>query len=213
MHLLTLNCKFYKWLFWCVISYEKHLDSIFRIAHTGNLQKKIHALNLLFQILTNMNNFHERYPYFTNNINDYFRYYRALYEVLFSSELKSSPKLTNFFNLLYRSFKFDMKIERVHAFVKRICQISLYQEPNFICAALYLISEVCSMSYWQHFFRPSSSNQESNPFWTKLKVSNMTSILKSLKNTILWNENPFLPTLSSRVDGSWMNWPLIIILL
>lgn len=48
--------------------------------------------------------------------------------------------------------KRDTKIPRIQAFIKRLLQICLYQEPNFICCCLFLISEVIFKNIFYELF-------------------------------------------------------------
>ena len=70
------------------------------------------------------------------------RYYTALYKKMTDPALKHSSKQNMFLNLLFKSMKKDMSERRNQAFIKRLLQICSYQHPPFVCAALYLMSEV-----------------------------------------------------------------------
>lgn len=58
-------------------------------------------------------------------------------------ELRTTSKHALYLNLVYKSLKIDVVVPRIVSFLKRLLQICCTQEPNFICAALYLISKVC----------------------------------------------------------------------
>lgn len=45
-------------------------------------------------------------------------------------------------NLLYRVLRNDQSILRLHAFIKRVLQVSCYFPANMACATLYVISQV-----------------------------------------------------------------------
>jgi ribosome biogenesis protein MAK21 len=75
------------------------------------------------------------------------RFYRALYDKLHAPELlraaSAKTKHALFLNVLYKSLKSDVSVDRVCAFLKRLLQVCLQSEPPLICAALVLMSEVC----------------------------------------------------------------------
>ncbi|OQO04976.1 hypothetical protein B0A48_07994 [Cryoendolithus antarcticus] len=110
-------------------TFEKQLDTLFRVTHSANFSTAIQALMLLQQISSTKNFGAERY-------------YRTLYESLLDPRLVTSSKQTMYLNLVYKSLKADLDAKRVQAFVKRLLQIITLHEPPFICGVLYLISEL-----------------------------------------------------------------------
>ncbi|KAF2171924.1 hypothetical protein M409DRAFT_63462 [Zasmidium cellare ATCC 36951] len=110
-------------------TFEKQLDTIFRVAHSANFNTIIQALMLLQQISSRKHFGAERF-------------YRTLYESLLDPRLFTSSKQVMYLNLLYKSLKADLNAKRVQAFVKRLLQIITMHEPPFACGVLYLISEL-----------------------------------------------------------------------
>ncbi|KAG1928748.1 CCAAT/enhancer-binding protein zeta [Pimephales promelas] len=107
----------------------KQLDTLFKVVHIVRFNTAVQALMLLFQVMNSQ-----------QTISD--RYYVALYRKLLDPGLLSCSKKSMFLNLLYKSLKADIVIRRVKAFVKRLLQVSCEQNPDFICGALFLVSEV-----------------------------------------------------------------------
>lgn len=110
-------------------TFEKQLDTLFRVTHNANFSTAVQALMLLQQISSTKHFGTERY-------------YRTLYESLLDPRLISSSKQTLYLNLVYKSLKADLDAKRVQAFVKRLLQVVTLHEPPFICGVLYLISEL-----------------------------------------------------------------------
>ncbi|KAL1633130.1 RNA-binding ribosome biosynthesis protein mak21 [Diplodia intermedia] len=111
------------------VSFEKQLDTIFRVTHSSNFNTAIQALLLIQQISATKH-------YSTD------RFYRTLYESVLDPRLLHSSKQVMYLNLLYRSLKADVSIKRVKAFVKRLLQVISLHEPPFVCGVLYLIYEL-----------------------------------------------------------------------
>ncbi|TKA74700.1 hypothetical protein B0A55_05091 [Friedmanniomyces simplex] len=110
-------------------TFEKQMDTIFRVAHSSNFNTAIQALMLIQQISSTKHYGAERF-------------YRTLYESLLDPRLYSSSKQVMYLNLLYKSLKADLHAKRVQAFVKRLLQVIAMHEPPFVCGVLYLISEL-----------------------------------------------------------------------
>ncbi|KAG6008075.1 hypothetical protein E4U43_000222 [Claviceps pusilla] len=108
---------------------EKHLDTLFRIAHSANFNTGIQAL-LLIQHLSAVRNLATD------------RFYRTLYESLLDPRLVTSSKQALYLNLLLRALKSDVDVRRVKAFAKRMLQISNLHQPPFICGLLYVIANL-----------------------------------------------------------------------
>lgn len=110
-------------------TFEKQLDTVFRVAHSANFNTSIQALMLLQQISSRKHFGAERF-------------YRTLYQSLLDPRLFTSSKQVMYLNLLYKSLKEDLNAKRVQAFVKRLLQSITMHEPPFACGVLYLISEL-----------------------------------------------------------------------
>ena len=105
---------------------EHHLDTLFKIAHSTNLNTAIQAL-LLIQHLASARNLATD------------RFYRTLYESLLDPRLVTSSKQALYLNLLLRALKSDVDVRRVKAFAKRMLQIAGLHQPPFICGLLYVV--------------------------------------------------------------------------
>ncbi|KAF2722769.1 CBF-domain-containing protein [Polychaeton citri CBS 116435] len=110
-------------------TFEKQLDTIFRITHSANFNTSVQALLLIQQISSTKHYGAERF-------------YRTLYESLLDPRLLHSSKQVMYLNLLYKSIKVDLSVKRVQAFVKRLLQIITMHDPPFACGVLYLIHEL-----------------------------------------------------------------------
>lgn len=110
-------------------SVSKQLDTLFKVVHVVKFNTAVQALMLLFQVMDSQ-----------QTVSD--RYYVALYRKLLDPGLFSSSRKSMFLNLLYKSLKADIVLRRVKAFVKRLLQVSCEQTPEFVCGALFLVSEV-----------------------------------------------------------------------
>ena len=110
-------------------SFEKHIDTLFRVTHSSNFNTSIQALMLIQQLQG-------------SNQTTADRFYRTLYESLLDSRLLTSSKQVLYLNLLYRSLRADLDTKRIKAFIKRLLQIISMHQPPFICGVLYLIREL-----------------------------------------------------------------------
>jgi ribosome biogenesis protein MAK21 len=110
-------------------TFEKQMDTIFRVTHSANFNTAVQALMLIQQISSTKHYGAERF-------------YRTLYESLLDPRLCNSSKQIMYLNLLYKSLKADLNAKRVQAFVKRLLQVITMHEPPFVCGVLYLISEL-----------------------------------------------------------------------
>jgi len=118
-------------------SIMQHLDSLFQLVHSTPFNTSIQALMLLYQVLS------RALASGKEGINSA-RFYRALYDKLFTPDLlATTSKHALFLNLMYKALKNDPNEERVAAFIKRLVQLALQSTlPSFICGVLYLVSEV-----------------------------------------------------------------------
>jgi ribosome biogenesis protein MAK21 len=108
---------------------ERHLDTLFKIAHSSNFNTGIQAL-LLIQHLSTARNLGSD------------RFYRTLYESLLDPRLITSSKQALYLNLLLRALKNDVDVRRVKAFAKRMLQVAGLHQPPFVCGLLYVISHL-----------------------------------------------------------------------
>ncbi|TKY87754.1 hypothetical protein EX895_003335 [Sporisorium graminicola] len=120
--------------------FEKHVNTLFKILHSGSFNISIQALQLIFQ-LTISNPHQESSTVLTSAaITD--RFYRVLYDSLLDPRLEASSKQAMYLNLIFQALKADAEQERVKAFVKRMCQILSLHQPSFICGCLHLLGEL-----------------------------------------------------------------------
>ncbi|CAF1013413.1 unnamed protein product [Adineta ricciae] len=110
-------------------SIVEHLNDLFRIVHATNFKTSVRALQLLFRLSEQR-----------SEIDD--RYYNALYKKLSEPEWKNSKMLSTFLNLIFKSMLKDSMESRIRAFIKRLLQLSLFNDVPFICGILLLISEL-----------------------------------------------------------------------
>ncbi|KJZ79088.1 hypothetical protein HIM_01239 [Hirsutella minnesotensis 3608] len=106
-----------------------HLDTLFKIAHSSNLNTAIQALLLIQHLATARNLATDRF-------------YRTLYESLLDPRLVTSSKQALYLNLLLRALKSDIDVRRVKAFAKRMLQIAGLHQPAFVCGLLYVIAQL-----------------------------------------------------------------------
>ncbi|KAJ2553981.1 RNA-binding ribosome biosynthesis protein mak21, partial [Coemansia sp. RSA 1933] len=111
---------------------DKHIGSIFQIAHAGNFNTVVQSLVLLHQIVR-----------IRPAIAD--RFYRTLYDSLLDPRIDSTSKKAMYLNILFRALKADEDIPRVMSFVKRILQACLHTQPDFASGALFLVSQILSL--------------------------------------------------------------------
>lgn len=111
----------------------EQLDAMYRLVHMVNFNISVQALMLIFQVLDS-----------SDSVSD--RFYGVLYRKLFDPALGSSSRQACVLNLIYKALKKDVAVVRVKAFVKRLLQVALYQDPNFQCGILILISELIKLN-------------------------------------------------------------------
>lgn len=129
-------------------SFDRHIDTLFRITHSATFNVAIQALVLLWHVASSRPVSKTlRYVTlqlilgsFLKSILD--RFYRAVYESLLDPRLAFASKKAMYLNLLFKALKADDNHARVAAFVKRFLQALGMHEPGFICGALFLLGEV-----------------------------------------------------------------------
>ena len=110
-------------------SFEKHLDTLFRVTHSSNFNTSVQAL-MLIQQLTG------------SHMSSRDRFYRTLYESLLDSRLLTSSKQTMYLNVLFKALRSDLSIKRVKAFAKRLLQVAAMHQAPFVIGVLYLLREL-----------------------------------------------------------------------
>lgn len=111
---------------------DKHIGVIFQVAHAGNFNTVVQSLVLLGQVVR-----------IRPNIGD--RFYRTLYDSLLDPRLDGTSKKAMYLNVLFRALKADINIDRVKAFIKRIMQVCLHSQAEFVSGALFLVSQIISL--------------------------------------------------------------------
>ena len=84
---------------------------------------------------------------------------RALYAVLASGDVAHTNKAAMFLSLLFKAMQADISNARVCAFVKRLLQVAMHQQPNFACGCLMITSQLLQVRaarLGRHPFRPLS---------------------------------------------------------
>ncbi|MCJ1475998.1 hypothetical protein MMC13_004662 [Lambiella insularis] len=110
-------------------SFDKQLDTLFRVTHSSNFNTSIQALMLIQQLCGSHQAASDRF-------------YRTLYESLLDPRLPASSKQALYLNLLFRALRADLKVKRVEAFAKRLLQVTTMHQPPFACAVIYLLREL-----------------------------------------------------------------------
>ena len=110
-------------------TFEKLTDTLFRIVHTSTFNTSVQALMLLLQVMTAQNALSDRF-------------YRALYQRLLQDDIRRTTKHSMLLNVVYKAVKVDNHIGRSRAFVMRLLQMCYSMNNPFVCAVLYMISEM-----------------------------------------------------------------------
>ncbi|RLN54043.1 hypothetical protein BBJ29_003161 [Phytophthora kernoviae] len=110
-------------------NFTEEIDSLFQVVHRAHHSTSVQALMLLFQVMSS-----------TNSVSD--RFYTALYGKLVDPKVRETSKHTLFLNLIFRAMKADVSPARAGAFAKRLMQLASVMPPAFVCAVLFLLSEL-----------------------------------------------------------------------
>ncbi|WFD36816.1 RNA-binding ribosome biosynthesis protein mak21 [Malassezia cuniculi] len=119
---------------------DEHLNTLFRITHSHSFNIAVQALQLVFQVAVQIPSSGASARGFSQAVAD--RFYRTLYDSLLDSRLATTSKQAMYLNLLFKALRDDSDVERVKAFIKRLCQVLTVQEPAFVCGSLYLLHEL-----------------------------------------------------------------------
>lgn len=107
------------------------VDSLFLVSHTSTFAAKVQALVLLERISAL-----EVRP--DTNIRS--RFYRALYAVSHSDDVRKSTRPTLFLNLCFKALKADTDLSRFAACLKRLIQLGTHSTAAVAAAMVYLAS-------------------------------------------------------------------------
>jgi ribosome biogenesis protein MAK21 len=102
---------------------------LYVVAHSRSIKASLQALSLLKQLQTSRGASSDRF-------------HRSLYDVMLHEGLPMSSQASAFLSLAFKVMKEDTSMERQHAFVKRLLQVSLSAAPQFACGVLLLLSEL-----------------------------------------------------------------------
>ncbi len=58
------------------------------------------------------------------------------------ADVGHTNKAAMFLSLLFKAMQADVSLARVCAFVKRLLQVALHQQPNFACGCLMITSQL-----------------------------------------------------------------------
>lgn len=126
---------------------DKHVETLYKVTHTGSVTLAVQSLQLLFQLVLVKNETDKEkrrdapVSVSLGPLTD--RFYRTLYDSLLDTRLATSNKQAMYLNLLFKAIKADPEPNRAKAFIKRLSQVlSAGMDPSFICGALYLLSEL-----------------------------------------------------------------------
>ena len=109
---------------------ESKISILFKLSHSKSLKLSIEILKLLFGIIT------------TQDQNFIDRYYKSLYELISNNSLSSSKYVKEALKLILISLMFDNNNNRICSFIKRLLEMSLISEPQYIICILIIISQV-----------------------------------------------------------------------
>ena len=110
-------------------SFEKHLDTLFRVTHSSNLNTSVQALMLIQQLCGTHQAASDRF-------------YRTLYGSLLDPRLLTFSKQAMYLNLLFKALRADLNVKRVKAFAKRLLQVVAMHQTSFTCGVIYLLREL-----------------------------------------------------------------------
>lgn len=128
---------------------DGHIDELYRVLHTAPSGAATQALTLLFHIAvgspTRQGGARASAQSDESRARED-RYYRALFAALSSTAdsalLSPGKHSTMFFNVLYKSMKFDNDSNRVLAFAKRLLVSSLHCSAPSAAASIFVLNEV-----------------------------------------------------------------------
>lgn len=126
---------------------EEHVDSLYRVVHSGLPSASTQALMLLFHVAVGSHDQDDDKDS-TKSASTQVqarqdRFYRALYATLSQPSIVGGGKhLTMYFNLLYKAMKYDSNTTRVISFAKRLLSTTMHTSPPVTAASLFLLSEV-----------------------------------------------------------------------
>ena len=109
---------------------KEKISVLFRLSHNKSIKLSVEILKLLFGIIT------------TQDQNYVERYYKSLYEFISNSSLSSSKYVKESLKLILMSIMFDNNNNRICSFIKRLLEMSLISEPQYIICVLIIVNQV-----------------------------------------------------------------------
>jgi ribosome biogenesis protein MAK21 len=122
---------------------EDHIDSLYRVVHTGPPSASTQALMLLFHVAVGSEEASKTSRTSKTVTCRQDRFYRALFATLSQpSTIATGKHLTLYFNLLYKAMKLDTNSTRVVAFAKRLLCTTMHTSPPVTASSLFLVNEI-----------------------------------------------------------------------
>jgi len=117
-----------------LIKYVGERDKdLYKLSYVGEIKARVYALKLLFLVEGN------------RNATPSNRFYRSLYELMFSIELMESSMLEQFFTIILQSIKQDNDSKRVNAILKRLLQQCSMAQINYTITALLVFAKALQL--------------------------------------------------------------------
>lgn len=119
---------------------EEHMDALYNVVHSAAPAASTQAMMLLFHVAVGTSD--------KQDLNEakkkkHDRFYRAIYAKLsLQSFLSSGKHLTMFFNLLYKTMKYDVDSTRVLVFSKRLMCTAMHANAPVLAAIIFLLNEL-----------------------------------------------------------------------
>lgn len=125
---------------------DDHINELYRVVHSAPPGAATQALTLLFHISIGSPTKKTSPDTAKQNKESQSRadrYYRALFSALCTTELLSQGKhSTMFFNVLYKSLKFDQDSGRVVAFAQRLLSTALHCSSPSLAGSIFMLNQV-----------------------------------------------------------------------
>jgi ribosome biogenesis protein MAK21 len=126
---------------------DEHVDELYRVVHHAPPAAATQALALLFHVEVGSPSRNSAIAIPSNKANSSSdRFYRALYSVLSRPDMISSGRhSTIFFNILYKSLKYDKKPSRVLAIAKSLLCTTLHCNSPSVAASIFVLNDVAAL--------------------------------------------------------------------
>lgn len=114
-------------------TFDKHLDTLFRITHSASFNIAVQALQLIHVVAISS---------ITSSQHLLDRFHSSLYSSMLDPRLGSTSKTAMYLNLCFKAIREDIDESRRAAEVKRLLQILGQMDVEFVCGALFLVAEL-----------------------------------------------------------------------